>query len=97
MVLISRAIVWQVNTLGAVGIIFCASSLVTGIISSVLLPIKQVLAVVIFHDKFQAEKGLSLVLCFWGFVSHLYCEYKAGKKKKSDEVKESEMTPAAVP
>ncbi|KAI5654944.1 hypothetical protein M9H77_32131 [Catharanthus roseus] len=96
-VLISGAIVWQVNTLGAVGIIFCASSLVTGIISSVLLPIQQVLAVVIFHDKFQAEKGLSLVLCLWGFVSHLYGEYKAAKKKKSDEVKESEMTPAAVP
>ncbi|KAK9930364.1 hypothetical protein M0R45_027403 [Rubus argutus] len=87
-VLVVSAIVWQGFFLGAIGIIFCASSLLSGIVISVLLPITEVLAVIFYHEKFQAEKGVSLVLSLWGFVSYFYGEIKHSKESK--EIKEKE-------
>ncbi|KAL1217394.1 Purine permease 3 [Cardamine amara subsp. amara] len=81
-VIVFSAIIWQGFFLGAIGLIFCASSLVSGIMISVLLPITEVLAVVFYHEKFQAEKGLSLALSLWGFVSYFYGEIKSDKDKK---------------
>ncbi|CAN8313529.1 unnamed protein product [Cochlearia groenlandica] len=74
------AIIWQGNFLGAIGIVFCASALASGVLISVLLPITEVLAVLCFKEKFQAEKGVSLFLSIWGFVSYFYGEFRSGKK-----------------
>ncbi|KAL3504824.1 hypothetical protein ACH5RR_034665 [Cinchona calisaya] len=92
MVLVWSCIIWQFYVLGAVGLIFCASSLFSGVMVTVLLPISEVLAVIFFHDKFQAEKSVSLALCLWGFVSYFYGELKQAKKN-SRQIKESEMSP----
>ncbi|CAK7347208.1 unnamed protein product [Dovyalis caffra] len=81
-VLVWSAIVWQCFFLGAVGVIFCASSLLSGIIMAVLLPATEILAVIFFQEKFQAEKGVALGLSLWGFVSYFYGEMKENKKKK---------------
>ncbi|KAK2659842.1 hypothetical protein Ddye_006375 [Dipteronia dyeriana] len=62
------ALIWQCFFLGAVGVIFCASSLLSGILISVLLPVTEVLAVIFYDEKFQAEKGVSLVLPLRGFI-----------------------------
>lgn len=89
-VLVLNAIMWQAFFLGAIGVIFCASSLLSGILIAVLLPLTEVLAVVFYKEKFQAEKGVSLVLSLWGFVSYFYGEIKhakAEKKKCSLEIK----------
>ncbi|CAH2034138.1 unnamed protein product [Thlaspi arvense] len=90
-VAVFSAIIWQGFFLGAIGLIFCASSLVSGIMISVLLPITEVLAVIFYHEKFQAEKGLSLALSLWGFVSYFYGEIKAEKDKKRIQ-QETELT-----
>ncbi|CAF1971945.1 hypothetical protein F2Q70_00030649 [Brassica cretica] len=84
-VAVLSAIIWQGFFLGAIGLIFCASSLVSGIMISVLLPITEVLAVIFYHEKFQKEKGLSLALSLWGFVSYFYGEIKADKDKRIQE------------
>lgn len=84
-VAVFSAIIWQGFFLGAIGLIFCASSLVSGIMISVLLPITEVLAVIFYHEKFQKEKGLSLALSLWGFVSYFYGEIKADKDKRIQE------------
>ncbi|CAH8299094.1 unnamed protein product [Eruca vesicaria subsp. sativa] len=84
-VAVISAIIWQGFFLGAIGLIFCASSLVSGIMISVLLPITEVLAVIFYHEKFQPEKGLSLALSLWGFVSYFYGEIKADKDKRIQE------------
>ncbi|CAN7034201.1 unnamed protein product, partial [Brassica rapa subsp. trilocularis] len=73
-------IVWQCFFLGALGVVYCASSLASGVFVSVLLPVTEVLAVVCFREKFQAEKGVALLLSLWGFVSYFYGEFKSGKK-----------------
>ncbi|PKI47346.1 purine permease 3-like [Punica granatum] len=81
MVLVWNAIMGQFFFLGAVGVIFCASSLFSGILISLMLPLTEVLAVIFFKEKFQAEKGVSLALSLWGFVSYFYGEFKHTKKR----------------
>ncbi|CAL9216526.1 unnamed protein product [Arabidopsis halleri] len=90
-VAVFSAIIWQGFFLGAIGLIFCTSSLVSGIMISVLLPITEVLAVIFYHEKFQAEKGLSLALSLWGFVSYFYGEIKSGKDQK--RIQQEEESP----
>ncbi|KAL3504827.1 hypothetical protein ACH5RR_034668 [Cinchona calisaya] len=96
-VLVFSAIMWQFFLLGIMGIVFSSSALVSGITASALLPITEVLAVIVFHDKFQAEKGVALVLSLWGFCSHFYGEIKHSKKES--QVQETEICPTtnAVP
>ncbi|KAF9608220.1 hypothetical protein IFM89_008175 [Coptis chinensis] len=79
-VLAFNAIIWQFFFLGAVGVIFCASSLLSGIMIAVLLPLTEILAVAFYHEKFSAEKGIALALSLWGFVSYFYGEFKQTNK-----------------
>ena len=94
LVLVWCAIVWQCFTVGFTGIIFCASSLFSGIMLAALLPITEVLAVIFYHEKFQAEKGIALALSLWGFISHFYGVIKHGKKQ---QVPEAEMPSGTAP
>ncbi|KAK1436375.1 hypothetical protein QVD17_02154 [Tagetes erecta] len=92
-ILCISALVWQCFFLGAIGVIFCASSLLSGIIIAALLPVTEVLAVVFYKEKFQAEKGVALVLSLWGFVSYFYGEYKLAKLAvKDDEMQYSQQS-----
>ncbi|PIN19285.1 hypothetical protein CDL12_08034 [Handroanthus impetiginosus] len=78
------AIIWQCFFLGAIGVIFYSSSLLSGIIITVLLPVTEILAVISYHEKFQAEKGISLFLSLWGFISYFSGEIKHSKKNKDN-------------
>ncbi|XP_010538168.1 PREDICTED: purine permease 1-like [Tarenaya hassleriana] len=91
------AIIWQGFFLGAIGVIFCASSLVSGVLISVLLPLTEVLAVVCFKERFQAEKGVSLVLSLWGFVSYFYGEAKHSKVHKDGQSEARTETETELP
>ncbi|XP_059286530.1 purine permease 3-like [Lycium ferocissimum] len=81
-VVVWSAIIWQCFFVGAVGVIYLSSSLMSGVIISVLLPVTEVLGVIFFNEKFSGEKGLSLFLSLWGFVSYFYGEFKQTKKQK---------------
>ncbi|XP_052201657.1 purine permease 3-like [Diospyros lotus] len=87
-ILVCSGIIWQCFYMGAIGVIFSDSSLLSAIIIAVLLPVTEVLAVIFYHEKFQAEKGLSLVLSLWGFTSYFYGELqhpnKVGKTRSPD-------------
>ncbi|XP_034674959.1 purine permease 1-like [Vitis riparia] len=83
LVVVWNGIIWQCFFLGSIGVIFSASSLVCGIVITVLLPVTEILAVIFFREKFQAEKGVSLALSLWGFVSYFYGEIKDSKKKRN--------------
>lgn len=88
---------WQAFFLGAVGVIFCASSLLSGILIAVLLPLTEVLAVIFYKEHFQAEKAVSLILSLWGFVSYFYGEFKESKelKKKNPDL-ETQLAQTSV-
>ncbi|KAL8458202.1 hypothetical protein ACS0TY_035915 [Phlomoides rotata] len=81
-VVVWSAIIWQCFFLGVVGVIHYSSSLFSGVVISVLLPVTEVLAVIFYHEKFQAEKGISLFLSLWGFVSYSWGDIKDNIKKK---------------
>ncbi|KAL0004257.1 hypothetical protein SO802_011818 [Lithocarpus litseifolius] len=85
-VIVFSAILWQCFFMGAAGIIFCASSLLSGIVIAVHLPVIEILAVIFYREKFQAEKGVALALSLWGFVSYFYGEIKYNEKKKQNLV-----------
>ena len=94
-ILCASALFWQCFFLGAIGVIFCASSLLSGIIIAVLLPVTEILAVVFYKEKFQAEKGVALVLSLWGFTSYFYGEYKLTKKSKDETPSSQQSTELA--
>ncbi|KAI3899901.1 hypothetical protein MKW92_022065 [Papaver armeniacum] len=77
--IVATAIVWQLLNVGFLGIIYCTSSLFSGIFNTCLLPFSQVAATIAFHEKFTGQKGMSLALCLWGFVSYFVGEYKKTK------------------
>ncbi|KAF6166782.1 hypothetical protein GIB67_005658 [Kingdonia uniflora] len=82
LVLVVTAVVWQCFFLGAAGVIFSASSLFSGIMIAICLPITEILAVIFYHEDFKAEKGISLALSIWGFFSYFYGEFKKSKIEK---------------
>lgn len=66
--------------MGAVGVMFCASSLLSGVVIAVLLPVTEILAVLFYKESFKVGKGVSLILSFSGFVSYFYGKVKHSKK-----------------
>ncbi|GJY31613.1 bet1-like protein [Tanacetum coccineum] len=55
------------------------------VIIAALLPVTEALAVILYKEPFQVEKGVALVLSLWGFTSYFYGEYKGMKNKKKEE------------
>ncbi|OIT25976.1 purine permease 1 [Nicotiana attenuata] len=90
-VIIWTTIIWQCFFVGVIGVIYCSSSLMSGVMIAVLLPVTEVLAVVFFRENFSGEKGLALFLSLWGFVSYFYGEFRQTKKQKNKSPK-NEMT-----
>ncbi|XP_019174181.1 PREDICTED: purine permease 3-like [Ipomoea nil] len=90
------AIVWQFFFVGALGVISYGSSLLSGVIVAVLLPVTEMLAVIFYHEKFEAEKGIALFLSIWGLVSYFYGDIKNTKKDNDQSSAETEMTSAPI-
>ncbi|KAK9156886.1 hypothetical protein Scep_003460 [Stephania cephalantha] len=82
LVLLASAIVWQLLFIGNMGLIFCSSSLTSGVVNATLLPVTEIAAVIVYHEKFNGQKGMSLALCIWGFASYFYGSYRATKKQQ---------------
>ncbi|KAM7268432.1 hypothetical protein ACFE04_010598 [Oxalis oulophora] len=89
-VAVISGIVWQGFYIGAIGVIFCSSSLLSAIIIAVLLPVTEILAVIFYKEKFEANKGVALALSLWGFISYFYGETKQMRKLKK-QATESEL------
>jgi hypothetical protein len=79
--------------IGVFGVTSMASSLLSGVIIAVTIPVTEVLAVVLFHEKFSAEKGMALVLALWGFASYLYGEYYCYLKLRPPNVPKQQNKP----
>ncbi|KAM7257003.1 hypothetical protein ACFE04_012744 [Oxalis oulophora] len=95
-VVVITGIVWQGYFMGAIGVIFCSSSLSSAVLITVLLPVTEVLAVFFYKEKFETIKGVSLALSLWGFISYYYGEKKK-MKKLEDKAIETELSQLADP
>ncbi|KAK9163984.1 hypothetical protein Syun_004886 [Stephania yunnanensis] len=80
--IIGAAVLYQFSLGGGAGSTFTASAFFSGIVISVLVPITDILALILFGEAFTAEKGMALALCSWGLLSYLYGEYRSRSSKK---------------
>ncbi|GLJ32672.1 hypothetical protein SUGI_0657380 [Cryptomeria japonica] len=78
--LITNGLCWQLFYIGVFGVIFLMDSLFSGIMTAISVPVNQVLAVILFHEKFTGVKGISVAVALWGFISYLYGEYRYFRK-----------------
>ncbi|MCL7023239.1 hypothetical protein MKW94_007742 [Papaver nudicaule] len=88
-IMVLTAITWQLLNVGFVGVIFYTSALFYGILTSVMVPLTGVAAVIVYHESFTGLKGMALALCLWGFCSYFYGEYKMMKKVIDNETPET--------
>ncbi|XP_039118955.1 probable purine permease 4, partial [Dioscorea cayenensis subsp. rotundata] len=82
-VVVVTGVCWQMCFMGTAGLVFLTSSLNCGICMTATLVVNVVGGVVVFGDGFGGVKGVSCVLCLWGFCSYFYGEYR---KKKEEEM-----------
>lgn len=75
MVLVWTAVFWQLCSVGVVGLIFVVSSLFSNAISTLVLPLIPIVAVITFHDKMDGIKVIAMLTATWGFVNHIYQNY----------------------
>ncbi|CAH9067034.1 unnamed protein product [Cuscuta epithymum] len=92
LIIVGNAIFSQFYFVGALGVTSYGSSLLSMVIITVLLPITELLAVIFYHEKFEAEKGISLFLSLWGFVSYFYGDVKNNINKKNQQPAAQEIT-----
>ncbi|XVF25521.1 hypothetical protein REPUB_Repub13aG0219800 [Reevesia pubescens] len=94
MTLVWTAVAWQVFVFGGVALVFEISSLFSNVIAALGLPITPIAAMVFFHDKMSALKGISMVLAIWGFVSYAYQHYLDDRKLNAETKKGCEVSEA---
>ncbi|GAA0170309.1 hypothetical protein LIER_24601 [Lithospermum erythrorhizon] len=85
MTLVWTAVSWQAFSVGCVGLIFKVSALFSNVIGMLSLPVAPVAAVIIFHDKMDGVKVISMVLAVWGFASYIYQHYLDDKIKTEEK------------
>lgn len=93
MMLVWNAVCWQLFFIGVFGVIFMSTSLLSGVIIAVFIPITEVLAVIFYKESFSGEKGMALGLSMWGFASYLYGEYKEFKSQTGNMPEEHQHGP----
>ncbi|KAL8458213.1 hypothetical protein ACS0TY_035920 [Phlomoides rotata] len=91
LVVVLSAILWQCFFLGAIGVIFYSSSLLSAIIIHVLFPVTETLAIIFYHEKFYSGKGVAFFLAIWGFISYFYGEIKHSKREKNEGTIETQL------
>ncbi|KAK7340405.1 hypothetical protein VNO77_21107 [Canavalia gladiata] len=82
MTLVWTAVAWQVCSVGVVGLIFLVSSLYSNVISTVSLAVTPIASVIVFHDKMNGVKIISMLLALWGFASYIYQNYLDDSKAR---------------
>ncbi|KAI3987247.1 hypothetical protein MKX01_031731 [Papaver californicum] len=75
MTLVGVSVFWQIFSVGAYGLVFEASPLFSNVVNTIGLPVVPVVGVIVFHDKFNGVKLVSMLLTCWGFVSYIYQHY----------------------
>ncbi|XP_010100972.2 probable purine permease 10 isoform X2 [Morus notabilis] len=97
MTLVWTAIIWQLYTIGVVGLILEVSALFSNVMIALGLPIVPVLAVFFFHEKMDGIKVMAMFLAIWGFISYIYQNYLddyCSKKESSQKaIREHELHP----
>ncbi|KAL4368920.1 hypothetical protein GQ457_05G035810 [Hibiscus cannabinus] len=90
MTLVWTAVCWQVSIFAGLGLVSELSALFANVIFAVGLPVNTIAAIIVFNDRMNGVKGISMVLAVWGVVSYAYQQYidECNEKTKRSEVSE---------
>ncbi|KAL3321991.1 hypothetical protein AABB24_039557 [Solanum stoloniferum] len=91
MILALSAISLQSMMIGSLGMIYCSSALLSGILNALLVPIQQIFAVIFLPESFNSDKWMALAMCLWGFASYFYGEYKESITNKVTKTKHAAL------
>ncbi|KAK3010296.1 hypothetical protein RJ639_010801 [Escallonia herrerae] len=80
-----NVVTWQLCFLGTAGMIFCTTSLTSGICMTALMAMYVLGGVLVYGDKFGGAKVVSTLLWGWGFCSYLYGVYVNQKERNEEE------------
>lgn len=79
------AILWQIFTIGAEGLVAEVSPLFSNVISVLSLPLVPIFSVIFLHDRMDRLKIMAMVLAIWGFISYVYHHYLDYCKSKAEK------------
>lgn len=96
MTLVWTALMWQICSVGLLGLIFEVSSLFSNVISTLALPVIPILAVIFFHDNMNGVKVMAMILSVWGFLSYIYQHYLDDLKSKAERSNSNENSRSAI-
>ena len=97
MILSWTSIIWQIYTIGIVGLIREVSALFSNVISVLGLTLVPVMAAFFFHEKMDGIKAMAMVLAIWGFVSYAYQNYLDNRSPKNDKLISNGQSNSASP
>jgi drug/metabolite transporter (DMT)-like permease len=80
-----NVVTWQLCFMGTAGMVFLTSSLTGGVCMTALMAMNVLGGVLVYRDEFSGVKGVSTVLCAWGFSSYVYGLYVKMKEEKAKE------------
>ncbi|OIW21750.1 hypothetical protein TanjilG_09172 [Lupinus angustifolius] len=84
--LVLIAIIWQLYSIGSVGLIFEVSSLFANALGALSDPIVPILGVILFHETMDGIKAISMVLALWGFISYIYHHYESKTNSNAENI-----------
>ncbi|CAL0306084.1 unnamed protein product [Lupinus luteus] len=79
-------IIWQLYSIGSIGLISEVSSLFADALGALAEPIVLIMGVIFFYETMDGIKAISMVLALWGFISYVYYHY-ANKTNSNAENK----------
>ena len=91
------AIIWQLFSIGCVGLIFEVSSLFANSFSVLAVPVVPLLAVIVFKYKMHGIKAIAMVLAVWGFISYVYQHYGDDSKSNTENRNTSHVSESSSP
>ncbi|GMJ14188.1 hypothetical protein like AT4G18220 [Hibiscus trionum] len=91
MTLVWTAICWQVSIFACLGLVSELSALFANVIFAVGFPVNTVAAIVVFNDRMNGVKGISLVLAIWGVISYAYQQYLDDRNAETKGSEPSEV------
>lgn len=96
MTLVWNALLWQIYTIGLLSLIMRVSALFANVITTLSVPLIPVLALIVFDEKMNGVKVMSMILAIWGFLSYGYQQYLDEVKLKADLSKAKEESQVSL-
>ncbi|KAK8498156.1 hypothetical protein V6N13_030007 [Hibiscus sabdariffa] len=89
--LVWTVVCWQVSIFAGPGLVSELSTMFANVIFAVGFPVNTIIAIIIFNDRINSVKEISMALAVWGVISYAYQQYLDDCNGKTKRSKVSEV------